>query len=160
MALTGFGVSFLQAARAAALENTVSWATPGERVLHGGLIKATSLYLSARQWLEAYADTHSEWSPMDGRAYLPAGRKGFYYYHYRTDMMERHGVSEEQLADARARAQASRASGRQPGSKRRRQMSANPLEDVPIADAPTLLRAWRVECPWLVVCKSISMFTR
>ena len=96
MALTGLGASFLQAARAAALENTVSWATPGERVLHGGLItntaKATS-YLSARQWLETYADTHSEWSPMDGRAYLPAGRKGFYYYHYRSDMMERHGIS-------------------------------------------------------------------
>ena len=93
MALTGFGASFLQWARGAAQENTVSWATPGERVMHGGLItntaKATS-YLGARQWLEAYADTHSEWSPMDGRAYLPAGRKGFYYYHYRTDMMERH----------------------------------------------------------------------
>ena len=97
---------------------------------------------------------------MDGRAYLPAGRKGFYYYHYRTDMMERHGVSEQQLADARSRAQASRASGKQPGPKRRRQMPANPLEDVPIADVSTFLRAWRVECPWLVVCKSVSMFTR
>merc|ERR1711938_248184 len=100
MALTGFGVSFLQEARAAAVENIVSWATPGERVLHGGLITNTASYLGARQWLEAYADTHSEWSPMDGRAYLPAGRKGFYYCHYRSDMMERHGVSEKQLADA------------------------------------------------------------
>ena len=29
-----------------------------------------------------------------------------------------------------------------------------------IATLATFLEAWRVEVPWLVVCKSVSMFTR
>jgi len=32
--------------------------------------------------------------------------------------------------------------------------------DYPVADYPTFLQAWRVELPWLVVCKSVSMFVR
>ena len=49
------------------------------------------VYLSARQWLENYASTHAEMSPMDYKAFLPSGRKLFYYYQYRKDMLERHG---------------------------------------------------------------------
>ena len=36
--------------------------------------------------------------------------------------------------------------------------SCNP--DHPIADYACFLQAWRTECPWLVVCKSVSMFTK
>ena len=49
------------------------------------------VYLSARQWLGNYASTHAEMSPMDYKAFLPSGRNVFYYYQYRTDMLERHG---------------------------------------------------------------------
>ena len=63
--------------------------------------------LGARQWLEWYADSHAERSPMDGKAYLPAGRKAFYYAHDRKDIQERHGVTEAEAADARAYALAS-----------------------------------------------------
>ena len=49
---------------------------------------------------------------MSWNAYLPAGRKVFYYYHYRKDILERHGVTEFDTADARAYALASRRSKR------------------------------------------------
>ena len=54
-------------------------------------------YLSARQWLEHYASTHAEMSPMDEKAYLPAGRKMFYYYQYRRDMILRSELSRHAL---------------------------------------------------------------
>ena len=34
------------------------------------------------------------------------------------------------------------------------------MADVPLAELNTFLRAWRIECPWLIVCKSVCMFTR
>ena len=34
------------------------------------------------------------------------------------------------------------------------------MADVPLAEIDCFLRAWRIECPWLIVCKSVSMFTR
>ena len=40
------------------------------------------LFLDARQWLEQYADTHGEHSPMDCLTFLPAGRKQFYHAQY------------------------------------------------------------------------------
>ena len=79
LVLTGVGSSVTQAVRGDVLSNKVSYSTPAERGLHGGRLKSTSksmAYLSARQWLEAYAGSHSEWSPMDAKAYLPAGRQG------------------------------------------------------------------------------------
>ena len=35
------------------------------------------VHLSARQWLDNYASTHAEMSPMDYKAFLPSGRKVF-----------------------------------------------------------------------------------
>ena len=32
--------------------------------------------------------------------------------------------------------------------------------DAPVADYQVFLQAWRIETPWLVVCKSVSMFVR
>ena len=49
-----------------------------KRGLRGGVMENTNkaaTYLMARQWLEWYADTHAEISPMHGEAYLLAGRK-------------------------------------------------------------------------------------
>ena len=78
LALTGLGASSLQDARSGALAGKVSYCTNRERGLHGaGMTNnaKAAAYLGARQWLEYYADRFAEWSPMDGRAYLPAGRK-------------------------------------------------------------------------------------
>ena len=105
LVLTGVGCSVMQAVRADVLSNKVSYSTPAERGLHGGLLKNTpksTAYLSARQWLEAYAESHSEWSPMDAKAYLPAGRKVFFYDHNRRDMLERHGLTDDGVALGRA----------------------------------------------------------
>ena len=162
-----------------------------ERELHGFSMHAGShnkahsraAYLGARAWLEWYAETHAEMSPMNLQAYLPAGRKCFYYAHYRKDILEKYGATEEDAAGARAYALASRESKKtQPasgGRKKRRvvdsacsaggQPTANAaafaaaaarMADVPLAELDCFMRAWRIECPWLIVCKSVSMFTR
>ena len=34
------------------------------------------------------------------------------------------------------------------------------MAEVQLAELNTFVRAWRIECPWLVVCKSVNMFTR
>ena len=39
------------------------------------------------------------------------------------------------------------------------QQKTSRMADVPLAELGTFLRAWRIECPWLIVCKSVSMFT-
>ena len=59
-------------------------------------------YLGVCQWLEWYAGTHAEMSPMDGKAYLLAGRKAFYNAHHRQDIQERHGATEADASFARA----------------------------------------------------------
>jgi len=99
--LTGLGASSLQEARAQTLEGRVTWSSPKERGVHGLLSNHAkpAAYLGARQWLEQYANTHAEWSPTEARAYLPAGRKLFYFHHYRSELMHRHGLTEEDMAD-------------------------------------------------------------
>ena len=169
--------------------------------MHGGLVGNNSkaaAYLGVRQWLEWYAQTHAEQSPSDARAYLPAGRKVFYYAHYRRDILERHGVTEADAADASAYVLASRQSKkpRKAGGKSEagvteadaadasayvlasgsggggaeaganladagaRVPASRRMADVPLASLNHFLTAWRVECPWLVICKSVSTFTR
>ena len=172
LTLSGLGSSSLQSAREQALTNKVSWSSPAERGMHGGTMANNSKaakYLGARQWLEHYAATHAEMSPMDAKAYLPAGRKCFYYAHYRKDMLERYGVTEADAQGARAYALASsrrskrpRTDGRQNGdlSTAENYASYQRMADVPLAEIETFMSAWRVECAWLVVCKSVSMFTR
>ena len=34
------------------------------------------------------------------------------------------------------------------------------MANVPLAELNCCMHAWRSECPWLIVCKSVSMFTR
>ena len=198
MALTGIGASSLQNARSGTLEGKVSYATNRERGLHGAGMTNNAkpaAYLGARQWLEHYADRFAEWSPMDGKAYLPAGRKHMYYYGYFNDITERHGLKPEDVMrqPAKRRKQgvetptsassgmASDAAGpatqasvstlavvawSEPngtageGAVGRAQARAGALADVPLADLSTFLKAWRTECPWLVVHHTVSMFTR
>ena len=38
--------------------------------------------------------------------------------------------------------------------------AVNASADIPLASLQTFLDAWRTETPWLVVCKSVSMFTK
>ena len=61
-----------------------------------------AVYLGARQWLEWYADTQAEMIPMDGKAYLLAGRKAFYNAHHKKDILERHRVAKAEASIARA----------------------------------------------------------
>ena len=55
------------------------------------------LYLDARQWLEHYADTHGEQSPMDCLTFLPAGRKMFYYAQYASARAQQVGLAPASL---------------------------------------------------------------
>ena len=171
LTLSGMGCAMIQAARTSALANKATWSPPSERGLHGGAMKnhgKPAAYLGARQWLEWYASSHAEWSPMDSKAYLPAGRKVFYYYHYRKDMLERYGLTEEDVGKEKARRQQKRrrsselteVAPRESTDARAYALASTRAADAPWAELDCFLRAWRIECPWLVVCKSVSMFTR
>ena len=194
LALTGISKHILAQCRDAAVKGKQSFLSACEMGLHASLRKPdggkVQTYLSARQWLEQYANTHAEMSPMDEKAYLPAGRKMFYYYQYRRDMIERSeaalgrkvpeetplrsipsaGPHEEPppppppAAAQRGRKRKSLGVGNALGSTPR--CSAEFAEgfaakvDIVMATLPTFLAAWRVECPWIVVAKSVGMFTR
>lgn len=118
-------------------------------------------YEGAVRWLERYADTHAEVNPIDGKRYLPAGEKTSYYERYKKDMLERHGVTEAGVSDASAYALASKR------PKRQRIVGKRPVNGS-LADAETyvsastvvdldsFLRAWLIECPWLIVHGSDS----
>ena len=91
--LTGMTSYLLGQARDAALQGNNSALSVQEVGIHACIRNHAKahVYLSARQWLENYASTHAEMSPMDYKAFLPSGRKVFYYYQYRKDTLERHG---------------------------------------------------------------------
>ena len=113
---------------------------------------------------------------MEAKAYLPAGRKVFYDYQYRPDILERHGVTEDEVVQDKTRSPPKRtrhseltdAGAYAPASAQKVEstdvtayvLTSRRMEDVPLADVTTFTRAWRMECPWIVVCKSVSMFTR
>ena len=82
--LTGIGHKSITKAKEAALAGKKSSLSRSE--LSWSLqIAATSkpkLYIDARVWLENYAATHAEESPMKSECYLPAGRKLMYYLVY------------------------------------------------------------------------------
>ena len=139
---------------------------------------------------------------MDEKAYLPSGRKMFYYYQYRKDMIQRSEaalgsqVPEETLLGSTPRQSSGAPSLSPPPAgrcyeppapphpsaaargRKRKQLNADPaLGSTPrctaeyakgfaaragivMATLSTFLDAWRVECPWIVVAKSVGMFTR
>ena len=128
---------------------------------------------------------------MDEKAYLPSGRKSFYYYQYRRDMIERseaalgRNVPQEPLLGSRqcseppappppSVGQCFEPPPPPPPSAARRGRKRKTLGEstadcakpfaasagIVMATLTTFLEAWRVECPWIVVAKSIGMFTR
>ena len=127
---------------------------------------------------------------MDEKAYLPSGRKMFYYYQYRKDMVHRseaalENVPEETLlgstpgqsSGAPSPPPAPHPSAAPRGRKRNHPAADPALGSTPrctaefakgfaaragivMATLSTFLQAWRVECPWIVVAKSVGMFTK
>ena len=84
MALTGIGPYSLSKARSDAARNarsSLSSSELGNCLLIKNTIKP-KLYLDARRWLEWYADTSGEQSPMHIETFLPNGRKSDYYAMY------------------------------------------------------------------------------
>ena len=82
--ITGISSWSLTRARAGAQAGRVSSLSNAE-LGSSQMIKSASrqnLYLDARQWLEHYAATHAEQSPISLQLELPAGRKFFYYMAY------------------------------------------------------------------------------
>ena len=77
MRVTGIGASSLTKARQSAVSGHASSLSRQELGMNRLMLSRNHppLYLDARQWLEHYADTHGEHSPMDCLTFLPAGRK-------------------------------------------------------------------------------------
>ena len=85
--LTGIGQSSLTRAKESVMQMRRTSSARSE-LSHWLDIVATNkpkLYLDARQWLEYYADTHAEQSPISLTSYLPGGRKQFYHLIYERD---------------------------------------------------------------------------
>ena len=84
MRVTGIGASSLTQTRQNTLSGHESSLSCQELGMSRLILNKNKppLYLDARQWLEHYADTHGEQSPMDCLTFLPAGRKQFYYAQY------------------------------------------------------------------------------
>ena len=194
LVLTGISKWMLAQCREGALQGKRSLQSHHETGLHASLRAPAGgklqTYLSARQWLEHYASTHAEMSPMDEKAYLPAGRKMFYYYQYRRDMILRSeaipgkGIGHETLGSTPGPCSgdpppppppAPHPSAAPKGCKRKQPSADHALGSTPrctaefakgvearagVATLATFLEAWRVECPWIVVAKSQGMFTR
>jgi hypothetical protein len=84
LALTGISKFMLAQCRDGAIQGTRSFLSAREMGLHASLRMTAGrlpTYLSARQWLEQYASSHAEMSPMDEKAYLQSGRKQFMFVH-------------------------------------------------------------------------------
>ena len=84
MRITGISAWSLTQARRNVLRGHNSSLSRQELGLSRSIVSRNhpDLYIDARQWLEHYADTHGEHSPMDCLTFLPAGRKQFYYTQY------------------------------------------------------------------------------
>ena len=87
--LTGITSYLLSQARDAALQGHSSALSVHEVGMHACIRNQykAHVYHSARQWLDNYASTHADMSPMDYKAFLLSGRYVFYYYQSRKDML-------------------------------------------------------------------------
>ena len=50
--------------------------------------------------------------------------------------------------------------GREPVGARTQALALARVRDAPVAEDKCFLAAWRTECPWIIVCTSVSMFTK
>jgi len=96
--LTGIGVSSLTIARDSVMRHKQSSCARSELSQWLDIVATNKpkLYLDSRQWLEWYADTHAEKSPISLMCYLPGGRKLFYHLIYERDRRSR-GLESAQL---------------------------------------------------------------
>jgi hypothetical protein len=87
MRLTGCGASLLVELRQAAKSGAVARVGASEWKSAAGISNTSKpkRYLDAAQWIQCYAETHGEMSPMSGIILLPAGRKQLYYSQYLYD---------------------------------------------------------------------------
>ena len=103
-ALAGVGMSTLMEARHGALRDAKSSLSLRELLVCQRIVNTNQkpLHLDARQWLEYYADSHGEQSPMDCLTFLPGGRKQFYYSHFKHDRetQSRHAAGFSTFMDA------------------------------------------------------------
>ena len=93
--LTGTGSYSLSKARSDAARNARS-SRPSSDMGNCVLIKNTNkskLYLDARMWLEWYADSSGEQSPMHIETFLPNRRKSDYYAMYVYNRRDHHEVA-------------------------------------------------------------------
>ena len=93
--LTGIGNSSLTAARNSVMQFKQSSSARAELSQWLDIVNTNKpkLYLDARSWLEWYADTHAEKSPISLTCYLPRGRKQFYHLLYERDRRGRNQES-------------------------------------------------------------------
>ena len=103
--------------------------------------------------MEWYAASHAEWSPKEHAAYLPSGSKVTYYLQFAHDLEQREACASgpcRSVDSGTGKPCRSVDSGIGQGVRKKQT----------IATLATFLETWSVEVPWLVVCKSVSMFTR
>ena len=86
--LTSIGCSTIQKARNGALQGQMSVMSQAEMACCEAIStrRNPTAYMHARQWLEHYASTRAELSPQKLEAYLPSGRKIFYYWQYHVEV--------------------------------------------------------------------------
>ncbi len=167
--LTGLGASTVQECRQGALAGKASFVSQAELGMVQA-IKNTSrakAYLDARQWLEIYASKHAEMSPMKLEAYLPGGRKIFYWHEYvherKQQDLDLHGqrcTPQPHRVENPDRSQAHEKDLDLQGQRCTPQPHRVENPDRTLADYPTFLKAWRQEVPWIILCRSVSMFVR
>jgi hypothetical protein len=87
MQLTGTGASTIVDLKAKAVAGDRSVSSLSEKKLAAGIcnLSKPKRYLDCAQWVQVYAESHGEQSPMTGQIFLPAGRKLFYYAQYLHD---------------------------------------------------------------------------
>ena len=79
--ISGYSLTKARAGAAAMQQSSLSLSELPRRFLITNTNKE-KLYLDARLWLEYYAETHGDFSPISGDCYLPAGRKICYWHVY------------------------------------------------------------------------------
>lgn len=81
--LSGISAGLIQDIRSRIAKGAVNiWSSRSISWLEVKNQSKAARYLDCRAWIEAYAETHGEKSPMSLRVYLPAGRKFFYHSQY------------------------------------------------------------------------------
>ena len=81
--LTSISAGALQRAKDAASNGHQS--SISRRALLPKNVGTSEKWMDVRSWLEKYAADHAEMSPHSDEAYLPAGRRSFYYLIYQRD---------------------------------------------------------------------------